>query len=513
MAPLLRAGVPFEDAYRRTAPQITYSGGRPAITQADWQQRAATATMMPQSGQQARQGFLPGGERALPGYQEALGETYDAQAQAVEAGYRAEAEARTAEADQLAAEAPARRAEVIAAQMRQRDAELYARRRRAELEQAISESESTTVDPGRWYSNVGVAGGIAAAFAMAAGEWAAIMSGTGRNTAAQLIQSAIDRDIAAQEASIAAGERRRSALADMLRMYDGDAEVAKEALRVAQLRAAEAQGATLMAGIQDKAAQARVQGQLAELGRSRLEADIALQERLLGKGMESTASQAVYPQAAVAPSVSRRYRSFEDIGKEQDAIARIAGTPTSETQQAMLKEEAKRQTEVAAEGSRVVADKLEKVAVARTALAQAAEESGLVWDDKEKRYKPAQGGVYGLGTIGWASGAAARATGQESRHQRARDATKLAQAYLEPLGWGASLTASQQEASDATFSARSEAELASKFTAARARMDSIEQNARGAAGKRGVEAYRAGVVESAGTNLTPAKPQVRQGGK
>jgi len=122
----------------------------------------------------------------------------------------------------------------------ERDQALTAARGR--YDRAVAEASSMRVDPSRWYSDRGIAGGIAAAIAMALGSFAEAM-GAGPNRAAEMIGESVRNDIEAQRmnASIAqqGAEMQRSAYW-MARNQFEDADAAQAAAEALMLQRIEA---------------------------------------------------------------------------------------------------------------------------------------------------------------------------------------------------------------------------------------------------------------------------------
>ena len=119
---------------------------------------------------------------------------------------------------------------------------------------AITDFESKTVDPAKWYHDRGTGGTIAAAIAMGLGAFGSSLTG-GPNAALEIIQGAIRDDIDAQKQNIATAgrglEAQHGLLADMRQRFgdERDAELATEAALLrraatqAQQREAEARAA------------------------------------------------------------------------------------------------------------------------------------------------------------------------------------------------------------------------------------------------------------------------------
>jgi hypothetical protein len=110
---------------------------------------------------------------------------------------------------------------------------------RHDLQQAkdlIQATNEKKIDPGRMFQGgKGAIAGIFAVIAQSLGAYAAIKSKTGRNFGAEIVQQAIDRDIAAQKEEIDQGRAgANNMLAVLQRKYDYEMPQAEAALRMAQ---------------------------------------------------------------------------------------------------------------------------------------------------------------------------------------------------------------------------------------------------------------------------------------
>src|SRR5678816_91312 len=148
----------------------------------------------------------------------------------------AESQAARAEAQRLATEAalPALKQQQQQAQANYDTINANYQRERAQLQFEIDDFDrSAKVDPDRFFAERGAWGTIGAVIGQALGAYAATMSGT-PNWAQQSIDRAIDRDIAAQEATL--NQRRmgqKNALARLADRY-GDVDQARAALKLSQ---------------------------------------------------------------------------------------------------------------------------------------------------------------------------------------------------------------------------------------------------------------------------------------
>jgi hypothetical protein len=105
----------------------------------------------------------------------------------------------------------------------------------AALEADRSDIAAMRVDPNHIWADRGTFAQVLAALAMGAGEFAAIRSGSGRNTAAQIIENAINRDIDAQKANISLRQQGLQTKTTLLDRYmrNHDPETAERMARLA----------------------------------------------------------------------------------------------------------------------------------------------------------------------------------------------------------------------------------------------------------------------------------------
>lgn len=248
-APATLAGEPAPAAPAQRGPQIVATGkngaqyykdengqlrvvkrGSPGQSQAALAAKADQGTLTPQSAEVTREG----GELLDPTYLPEMGRISDEKRQLnAKVAHR---QAAGAAAETLAfAEDAARAKRRVALENRVAE-ETAADAKRAELEYdtARQEFRGSKVDPNRMFRGPGGAlKAIASAFAQAVGAYGATLART-QNFAQQIAQSAIDRDIAAQNEEIRIrGMDADNALARLTRKL-GDKKAAEAVLRGAQ---------------------------------------------------------------------------------------------------------------------------------------------------------------------------------------------------------------------------------------------------------------------------------------
>lgn len=231
---------PMDQARRAYITAPTPGGVKPGNTAYALQQGAKQVEVPTSFSYQGGQPDLPGGAQMRADIRAAEHANAVAGAErATEAAFQ----------EQVAAGDARELAEVQAARAAQRQGEMeqtYSRQR-AEVQDLMDRVASKQVDPGRLFDNAGTFGSIVAVVAQGIGAWGATMGGT-QNFAANMIDKAVERDIAAQEAEIRRGDASVMNALKVLELKTGDMDVAKEALRYAQKEAAMAQAREIAAG-------------------------------------------------------------------------------------------------------------------------------------------------------------------------------------------------------------------------------------------------------------------------
>jgi hypothetical protein len=232
-----------------------YSPGRPGVSREQLQQRSKQGVAMPRGGEQVVEGGYPVNED----YMDAMGEFSVERRRQADAG----AQLALSEARQGQADAIADHSRNAARQQEQQkvtnDLMKRVRDDRARYEEVRAEYQKAEVDPKRVFSGVGgVLAAIASAIAQGLGAYAATLGKT-ENFAAGIIDSMIERDIAAQEKELATkGWAADNALSDMLRETE-NLDQAKALLRTVQLDYVSSQRAQVAAASKSQQIQQRAQ--------------------------------------------------------------------------------------------------------------------------------------------------------------------------------------------------------------------------------------------------------------
>ncbi len=163
------------------------------------------------------------------------------------------------------------------------------RQLRAERQQRVAE-----MGPNRFFRNIGTIPTILAALTRGVGAVAAYMpGGTGTNSAGDVIDDAIDRDMQSQRNEIDALDGDLDAsnneLAQMYREY-GDPQDAEREFRINAREVAKMKGLQLLQGTEDQAIKAKLQSDLAEIdaGTAQLVSD---QDKQIGRRVNEAYQQ------------------------------------------------------------------------------------------------------------------------------------------------------------------------------------------------------------------------------
>lgn len=221
---------------------------------------------------------------------------------------------------------------------------LIERRKRANLDQRFREEQARLsaeveaisnrkVDPNGAFHGSTFAQ-IASIIAQGMGAYGASLGG-GPNFASQLIQSAIDRDIASQKDQIERGVNRAStALGRLEARYGMDRTEAAEALRTAQLAAAEARARQSAAAAAPGAARQNAALIEAEIAKQRQESTLRLAE--LTRGRVTTQEAMAAPRAGTrggmrmetdAERTARLKGELGNIKEIKELLGSEGGTP------------------------------------------------------------------------------------------------------------------------------------------------------------------------------------------
>lgn len=197
------------------------------------------------------------------------------------------------------------------------------------LDTAMKFQASKQVDPQALFKERGTLATIGLAIAQGLGAYAAAMTGT-RNFAMDLVNQAIDRDIARQEADIRQGRANINDSLWRLNQIYGDMDQAKTALRMLGQQYAATKATETAALYGTKQAQVGLATWMAELDRKR--SDEEMNFRLQSLGKLTTQEKFVQPKAATgggmrAPTLKERRHRAEDLAATTKALRTTYGEP------------------------------------------------------------------------------------------------------------------------------------------------------------------------------------------
>lgn len=296
--------------------------GSAGVSQEQLQRRAQTGVETPKTSTTTVEGAVPYDEEAAAGRavgREARRIAQQEQAVAEQAYYLSEEE----NAGREAMLAETRKAGARAA-LQERDNRIAADE--MSFRQLRAARANGQIDPNRIFKGeAGTLMTIGAILAQGIGAYAATLGG-GPNFAQQIIQGAIDRDVAAQkDAFDRMGDEADNMYRDLVREY-GDRDQAEAALRSLQKDAAMAEGSKIAARRGSQQAQIGYQKWLADDFLSAVEEERKFREASFGKHTTQIASSFEYPKAASAPRLDRQqfltnYIALRRLGID-DATAR-----------------------------------------------------------------------------------------------------------------------------------------------------------------------------------------------
>jgi hypothetical protein len=241
------------------------------------------------------------------------------------AGARAAAAEAQADNDYWQNQAYQRRAEMNRAQR-------IAEERFAAVQQKDAEIAAHKEDPTRFFSERGPWVTIAAAVMMGLGEYAAILGGTGKNTAKDLIMQAVHADVAAQRQDYLTKKDARKSLFGQYMESLGDLDAASEATAYSQKGIAQAYAQQMAALSGAGQADGEWAKMLMELEQQRVAHARKIVEQTTGKIVATTSSSVEYPRAASggyqrAPTDRERATRAQSLASTQDAYRRYHGIP------------------------------------------------------------------------------------------------------------------------------------------------------------------------------------------
>ncbi len=208
------------------------------------------------------------------------------------------------------------------AEARLQQAQNGARQDLQKVKDLIQATNEKKVDPGRMFQGgKGVVAGIFAVMAQAFGAYAAIKSKTGRNFGGELVQQAIDRDIAAQKEEIDQGRvGANNMLAVLQKKYDYDLPQAESALRMAQTGVVQQQLRAFEGGKLSQDAMANLGTWQADLEKQQFMEARKLYEAGLGKHSRKVNLQYQAPSGGglAAPTEAERQKRLGTIKLAQE---------------------------------------------------------------------------------------------------------------------------------------------------------------------------------------------------
>jgi len=190
-----------------------------------------------------------------------------------------------------------------------------------QVKDLIQATNEKKIDPNRMFQGgKGVVAGIFAVVAQAFGAYAAIKSKTGRNFGQEIVQQAIDRDIAAQKEEIDQGRvGANNMLAALQRKYDFELPQAEAALRMAQNSVVQKQLANYEDMKMSQDAMANLGSWQAELEKQQFLEARKLYEAGIGKHSRKVNLQYQAPSAGGlrAPTEAERQQRLQTIDLAQ----------------------------------------------------------------------------------------------------------------------------------------------------------------------------------------------------
>ena len=220
---------------------------------------------------------------------------------------------------------------------------------RMAFERANREAASMRIDPQHWWSDRGFAGGVAASIAMAMGSFAEAM-GAGPNRAAEMIQSAIQRDVESQRLNAAIARQgadgARSAYY-MTRNQFQDADAAQAAAEALMLQRVQADVDRRAAEIGTQEAKVNGEALRLELETARQQAQARAEAAEAERRLEAAETMSeIDLNMARAERERRRGRGGGGGGAGPGAGGSVLGRPMS-IQQQQAADEAVRRLEAA----------------------------------------------------------------------------------------------------------------------------------------------------------------------
>lgn len=287
------------------------------------------------------------------------------------------------------------------AQERLTAAEEEYKRQRAETAKFM---ESAKVDPQKFFRDRGTMGTIAAAIAQGIGAYAAVLGGTGRNYAQEMIDAAIERDIRTQEAEIKLG--KDNALRQLQESL-GDLQLAKQAARMTGQQIAQAKQAEFAAlSKRQDVLQAHREWD-AENQIRRQEQEQKFKDRAVGSVVLK--QEFVQPKAATsgyqrAPTRSEINKRLTGINKTTELVNEAQGRPRSASAMAEFESKELAKARAKAEFSGMGSPKDQRTlriayGKERSKTESATQQLKAIQERFEAQAKKYGGNIPGIGTI------------------------------------------------------------------------------------------------------------------
>jgi hypothetical protein len=337
-----------------------------------------------------------------------------------------------------------------------------------QFSQVQNELATRTIDPQRIFhgSATNLLAGAGAVVASMLGAYAATRGGT-PNFAQNIIDNAIQRDIAAQEKDLdTLGKRSNTLLARLDRFY-GDRDQAKLAVERLQRGVYTAQQAELVAQTRDPELEAAFQQHLA--AQEKVGIEQRHQAKMLERGKVTTQLQQeqVFDQKArgggYTQETPEQYARRQATGPKRDPVTGEWLMPDQyEARQKERNQGPKPVSPAAAayEGT---------TQAAYQAVDTAARAAGLEWDEASKTYHPGADGAHGTGVGGRI---AAQIPGTDAYKAKARKEAMRAALGAMPRG----LVVRPEEVNQLVAGFRTDDDLAAGMTALRRRVTALRHN-------------------------------------
>jgi hypothetical protein len=306
-APPVQAGAPnpIEQASQMSdndlalLASIRRSPGTPGVTQEQLQQQAAQGTALPQ----AVSSTISGANEAAYGDVQKIEEARieAAHQQSIAEKLQANANLDNAQAASIAAR---QNAEAATAEQAEREA---AWQQKWDQLQEQTSPENNKVDPNRFFSRVGVLGSI---LAVVGSIYEAKGAALGHTQNPQTVMRLIDNDIRTQQLELMQkGQAANNQLSRLSQQW-GSIDAGRQALKVLQLQATEAESRNVAAQTSDPARKAQIDAQTAALDAQTAAESAKLKAIYGGQQTATQQSAVVYPRKATGGGASVDYAEY-----------------------------------------------------------------------------------------------------------------------------------------------------------------------------------------------------------